>query len=107
MTPSRHDREGDFQFHEGQAITPETDHTTHNLYAQPRNVDIDNEGLSDKILATLDVAFEEDKRIITGQTRTLAFDPDFRMLPLAVDPGLTQYRAVLKLLIQQEAQSEA
>lgn len=95
-------REGALEFRGCQAVTPETDHTTHYFYAQPRNFELEDEGLSDKILGMLDAAFEEDRRIISGQTRMLAFDPDFKMMPLGVDSGLSQYRWVLNRLIQQE-----
>ena len=97
-------REDALEFRGCQAITPETDRSTHYFYAQPRNFEIDNDGLSDKVIASLDEAFEEDKRIITGQSRMLAFDPDFKMLPLGIDSGLSQYRWVLNRLIQDEAQ---
>jgi len=97
-------RDGAIEFRSCQAVTPETSRTTHYFYAQPHNFDIHDSVLTDKIHGVLDTAFEEDRRIISGQTRMLAFDPQFKMVPLGVDAALSQYRWVLDRLIKQEAQ---
>jgi phenylpropionate dioxygenase-like ring-hydroxylating dioxygenase large terminal subunit len=96
------DREGALQFRSCQAVTPETDHTTHYFFCQPHNFDIDNPATTDAIHQVLVTAFEEDRRMISGQSRMLAFDPDFPMLPIGADAALGQYRWALERLIKRE-----
>lgn len=95
-------RDGALEFRSCQALTPETDETTHYFFAQPHNFDLDNEVTTDGIHQVLMTAFEEDRHIIGGQTRMLKFDPAFPMVAIGADAGLSQYRWVLDRLIKLE-----
>ncbi|ATE61356.1 aromatic ring-hydroxylating dioxygenase subunit alpha [Thauera sinica] len=98
-------REGALQFRGCQAITPETARTTHYFFAQPHNFGIEDAEVTRKIHQVLIDAFEEDRHIISGQTRMLAFDPDFRMVPLGVDAALSHFRWVMNKRIREEAEA--
>lgn len=95
-------REGALEFRSCQAITPETDHTTHYFFAQPHNFDIDNPATTNAVHQVLVTAFEEDRRMIGGQSRMLHFDPDVPMMAIGADAALAQYRWVLERLIKLE-----
>lgn len=88
-------RIGAFETRGVQAITPETATTTHYFFAQPHPiVDARRDEVSDAIHATLLRAFEEDRRVLEAQQRTLAADPGFVPVPIAADAGLQHLRRI-------------
>jgi vanillate O-demethylase monooxygenase subunit len=99
----RGDRENALEFRHCQAVTPETDNTTHYFFAQPRNfskVDAEvNQALHKSIL----LAFEEDRAIITAQAKSLrSAPPGFAMFPCGMDAAPTQFRWLMDRALQQE-----
>ncbi len=95
-------REGAVEFRSCQALTPETEHTTHYFFAQPHNFSLDDPSVTQAVHDVVITAFNEDKRMISGQSRMLAHDPDFKMLPIGADAALAQFRWVMGKLIEQE-----
>jgi phenylpropionate dioxygenase-like ring-hydroxylating dioxygenase large terminal subunit len=88
-------RIGAFETRGVQAITPETATTTHYFFTQPHPiVDARRDEVSDAIHATLLRAFEEDRRVLEAQQRTLAADPGFVPVPIAADAGLQHLRRI-------------
>ena len=53
------------------------------------------------------VAFEEDREIITAQNRQLELDPDFTMLPLAIDSALSQFRWLVDKYVAEERKEKS
>lgn len=103
MVPRGGDREGEnIAFRGCQALTPETESSTHYFFAHPHNFLIDRPEVTAEIHAGIVHAFEEDREMITAQQRNLALDPDFRMVPLGVDAALNQFRWIVDTLIAQE-----
>ncbi|NMG65590.1 Rieske 2Fe-2S domain-containing protein [Azoarcus indigens] len=95
-------REGALEFRSCQAVTPETADSTHYFFAQPHNFSIDDPEATRRIHQVLLDAFEEDRRIISGQSRMLAHDPEVRMVPLGVDAALSHFRWVMNKRIREE-----
>jgi vanillate O-demethylase monooxygenase subunit len=95
-------REGSVQFRSCQALTPETESSTHYFFAFPHNFSIDDPSVTESLHKDVLVAFEEDRQIINGQQRVLDLDPDFKMLPLGIDAALSQFRWVMDRLIKQQ-----
>lgn len=94
------------EFRGCQAVTPETDSSTHYFFAHPHNFLIDQPEVTRGIHDGLLIAFEEDRAMITAQQRNLAMDPAFHMVPLNVDAALGQFRWVVNQAIRRE-QEEA
>ena len=95
-------RENALEFRGRQAVTPETENSTHYFFAHPHNFLIDQPEVTRAIMKNIAIAFEEDRGIITAQARNMALDPDFQMLPMAADLGLTQFRRVVQQLLDAE-----
>lgn len=85
-----------------QALTPETENSTHYFFAHAHNFLIDQPQVTEEIHQGVVTAFEEDRALIMAQQRNLALDPDFKMVPLSVDLALTQFRRVVDQLISKE-----
>lgn len=98
-------REGAVEFRSCQAITPETANTTHYFFAQPHNFSLDDPNVTRSIHQLVIAAFEEDKRMIGGQSRMLAFDPGFKMMPIGADAALSQFRWVLDKRLAREQET--
>jgi vanillate O-demethylase monooxygenase subunit len=91
------------EFRGRQAVTPETENSTHYFFAHPHNFLIDQPEVTRSIMQNIAIAFEEDRGIITAQAKNLALDPDFKMLPMAADLGLAQFRRVVQHLLELES----
>lgn len=85
-------REGALEFRGCQALTPETENSTHYFFAHPHNFAIDDPAVTESVHHNVVTAFAEDRAIISAQQRVLALDPGFKMLPLGIDAALSQFR---------------
>lgn len=98
-------REGAVQFRSCQALTPESATTTHYFFAQPHNFSLDDPAVTRSIHELVITAFNEDKAMISGQTRMLALDPSVKMLPIGADAALSQFRWVMNKRIDAEREA--
>lgn len=96
------DAPGRIAFRGCQALTPETVDSTHYFFAHCHDFGLDDPSVTAQIHQGILTAFDEDRRMIVAQQRNLALDPDFRMMPLAVDAGLQQFRHAIDRLIRAE-----
>lgn len=99
-------RKDSAQFRGCQAITPETDNSTHYFYAHPNDFVFDKETVAG-IHEMVEVAFEEDREIITAQNRQLELDPNFKMVPLAIDSALSQFRWLVDKYVAEERKEKS
>jgi vanillate O-demethylase monooxygenase subunit len=96
------------EFRGCQAITPESENSTHYFFAHPHSFLIDQPEVTHGIHDSLLIAFEEDRAMITAQQRNLDADPKFRMVPLQVDAALGHFRWVVSQRVRDElAETEA
>jgi len=100
-------REGAIEFRGCQAITPETENSTHYFFAHPHNFSIDKPEVTRSIHEAVVSAFDEDRDIITAQQKSLSLAPDFKMLPFGIDAALNQFRWAVSKRLEQEATEEA
>lgn len=96
-------REGAPQFRGCQALTPETETSTHYFFAHPHNFAIDDAAVTASIHHSVVVAFDEDRDMIMAQARSLALKPDFKMLPIKADNALGRFRFLVEQTIREEA----
>jgi phenylpropionate dioxygenase-like ring-hydroxylating dioxygenase large terminal subunit len=95
-------RERALEFRGCQALTPETESSTHYFFAHPHNFLIDRPEVTEEIHAGIVRAFEEDRLMITSQQLNIGLDPSFKMVPLSVDAALSQFRWVIDQLLKKE-----
>lgn len=92
------------EFHSCQALTPESENSTHYFFAQPHNFLIEDEEITKEIHKHVVTAFEEDRDIIHAQAKALSLDPDFKMVGLASDKALSYFRWLVAKEIEKESQ---
>ena len=96
------DMAGALQFHSCQALTPETERSTHYFFMQAHKFRLDDATVTESIFQSLCAAFEEDRQIILAQSRMLDATPHGQMNPIAADRALMQYRRLLRELVDAE-----
>lgn len=90
------------QFYSCQALTPETEKSTHYFFMQAHAFRLDDVTVTESIYQSLCTAFEEDRRIIEAQQRLIDKTPAAPMHPIAADRALAEYRRVLERLASAE-----
>jgi vanillate O-demethylase monooxygenase subunit len=98
-------RQEAIEFRGCQALTPETEGSTHYFFAHPHNFSIDRPEVTRSVHESVAKAFEEDHRIITAQQRSLALAPEFKMIPFGVDAALNHFRSIVSRALDQEARA--
>ncbi|MFJ7797111.1 Rieske 2Fe-2S domain-containing protein [Pseudomonas sp. NPDC096950] len=96
-------RENAVEFRGFQALTPESEGSTHYFFAHAHNFLIDQPQVTEAIHKGVIAAFEEDRDMIMGQQENLQLDPDFKMVPLSVDSALGQFRWLINKFLKLEA----
>ncbi len=96
-------REGAAEFHGCQALTPETENSTHYFFAHPHNFAIDRPEVTKSIHDSVVEAFMEDRAMVTAQARNLELRPDFRMTAIRADAALSQFRWIVERALEVEA----
>ncbi len=91
------------RFHSCQALTPETDRSTHYFFQESHRAEQGDAGTTRAIFDGLLTAFHEDREMIGAQWRNLALRTDRPMLPLAMDAALMLFRRQLQAAIDAEA----
>jgi phenylpropionate dioxygenase-like ring-hydroxylating dioxygenase large terminal subunit len=93
------DAEGDMrnavQLHSCQTLTPETATSTHYFFQQSHRAGEGDERIVQSIYDSLVTAFNEDRDMIGAQARNIAASPGVKMLPLAMDSALVQFRRLI------------
>lgn len=91
------------EFRGCQALTPETENSTHYFFSQPHNFSIDRPEVTQSIHDFVLRGFNEDRAIITAQHRNLDGATGFKMVPFSVDAALSQFRWVVARRLEEEA----
>ena len=100
-------RDGAVMFHGCQALTPETENSTHYFFAHPHNFAIDDPAVTRSIHQSVVDAFEEDRTMITLQANSLALRPDFKMQSIRADEALGRFRWLVAKMLKDEAAAPA
>ncbi|HEY8358546.1 MAG TPA: aromatic ring-hydroxylating dioxygenase subunit alpha [Ramlibacter sp.] len=96
------DRKGALETRSYQALTPETETSTHYFFTQAHNFEIDKPEVTQNLFKAIEIAFEEDRDMIGGQQKNLQLDPNAPMTSLTVDQALIQFRRVISTMIAAE-----
>ncbi len=96
-------RSGAAEFHGCQALTPETENSTHYFFAHPHNFAIEQPEVTASIHQSVVDAFAEDREMIMAQTQSLALKSNFKMLGIRADKALVQFRRLIDKMIRAES----
>ena len=95
-------REDAAQFFGCQAVTPETQRTSHYFFQQSHGFALDDPGVTDRLTESVLEGFLEDKDIILAQQRVLDLNPSVLMLAMRMDIALEGFRSLLENAIARE-----
>jgi phenylpropionate dioxygenase-like ring-hydroxylating dioxygenase large terminal subunit len=84
------------------AITPETETTSHYFWGQAHDFDVKNPETTNKIFEQIRTAFLEDVDVFSGQQRNLDLMPNPPQVDIAADAGAIQARRILTRLHGEE-----
>jgi vanillate O-demethylase monooxygenase subunit len=84
------------------AITPETETTTHYFWAQAHDFQPDNKEMTERIFQQIQTAFYEDVAIFQGQQRRMSQMPDAPQVDINADSGGIQGRRIVDRLYAEE-----
>jgi vanillate O-demethylase monooxygenase subunit len=87
------------------AITPETESTSHYFWANARDFDLDNGDLTKLMFDASENAFQQDKDILEAQQRCIDLDPTAPMIDVGGDVGGLSARRIVERLIADQAAS--
>ena len=89
------------------AITPETETTSHYFWGQAHNFDVKNPKTTDMIIEQISTAFLEDVAVFEAQQRNLQMIPNPPQTDINADAGVIQARRILDRLHQDEQAAAA
>ncbi len=92
-------------FRSCQALTPESDKTTHYFFMQAHSFALDDESVTESLYQSVVAAFTEDRRMIEAQQRTIDIGNAEEMVILPFDAGLVQFRRAIADLLHKESSS--
>ena len=95
------------QFFGCQAVTPETETTSHYFFQQSHGFALDDPSVTENLTRSVLAGFEEDKDIILAQQRILDLAPDAPMLAMRMDTALASFRDIMEKAIAEERAAPA
>jgi phenylpropionate dioxygenase-like ring-hydroxylating dioxygenase large terminal subunit len=85
------------------AMTPETETTTHYFYGQTHDFDVKNSKTTEMIMNQITTAFLEDQSIFEAQQKNIQLVPGAPQVDINADNGVIQARRILDRLFAEEA----
>jgi vanillate O-demethylase monooxygenase subunit len=85
-----------------QAVTPETERTSHYFFQQSHAFALDDPAVTENLANSVLAGFFEDQDIILAQQRILDLAPDAPMLAMRMDTALASFRALIEKAIEAE-----
>lgn len=85
-----------------QAVTPETQKTSHYFFQQSHGFALDDPSVTENLKTSVLAGFMEDREIIVAQQRVLDLDSDVPMLAMRMDTALASFRALVAKAISSE-----
>ena len=85
------------------ALTPETERSTHYFWSFPRNYRLDDQDLSDFFQKGVHSTFLEDQGMLEGQQRIIDAAPDAKEIDINADTAQMQFRRMVARLLAEEA----
>jgi phenylpropionate dioxygenase-like ring-hydroxylating dioxygenase large terminal subunit len=89
------------------AITPETETTSHYFWGQAHDFDVNNKALTQRIFEQIQTAFLEDVAVFTAQQRNIELHPTAPQVDINADTGVIQARRIIDRLREDERAAAA
>jgi hypothetical protein len=89
------------------AITPETETTSHYFWAQAHDFEPHNAAVTERVFEQIKTAFLEDVAVFTAQQRMISLRPDAPQVDINADAGGMQARRIVDRLYREEQQAAA
>lgn len=89
------------------AITPESETTTHYFWAQAHDFNVGNQAVTDMVFEQVKTAFLEDVAVFETQQRSITAHPDAPQVDINADSGGIQARRILDRLHHEEIEQRA
>jgi vanillate O-demethylase monooxygenase subunit len=90
------------QFFGCQAVTPETETTSHYFFQQSHGFALDDSSVTENLRQSVLAGFQEDMDIILAQQHILNLSPDAPMLAMRMDTALASFRTMIEKAIAEE-----
>jgi phenylpropionate dioxygenase-like ring-hydroxylating dioxygenase large terminal subunit len=90
------------QFFGCQAVTPETEKSSHYFFQQCHAFALDDPSVTQNLADSVRAGFLEDQDIILAQQHILDLDPDAPMLAMRMDTALASFRTLMERAIADE-----
>lgn len=87
------------------AITPETERTTHYFWAQAHDFDVNNPATTEMVFQQVKTAFLQDVAVFEAQQVSIDRAPDAPEVDIRADAGALQSRRLIAQLLRAEAQA--
>ena len=87
------------------AITPETETTSHYFWGQAHDFDVNNPETTERVFQQIKTAFQEDVAVFTAQQRSMTLNPNASQVDINADTGVIQARRVIDRLYADEQQA--
>ncbi|WP_246167282.1 aromatic ring-hydroxylating dioxygenase subunit alpha [Sphingomonas piscis] len=84
------------------AMTPETERTTHYFWGMARNFDIEDAGFTARFKAQQGQVFDEDVEVLEAQQKAIDMNPDLRLRGFSIDQGSARARQIITRLAAAE-----
>jgi len=84
------------------AVTPETESTSHYFWGQAHDWDIHNPATTDMLVEQIRTAFLEDVAVFEAQQRNMSLLPNAPQIDINADNGLIQARRILERIHREE-----
>jgi vanillate O-demethylase monooxygenase subunit len=84
------------------AMTPESETTTHYFWGMARNFDLDDAGFTARFRAQQGRVFDEDVAVLEAQQASLAANPDMKLRSYSIDEGGVRARRIIARLAAAE-----
>ena len=84
------------------AITPETETTSHYFWGQAHDFDVKNAQTTAKIFKEIETAFRQDVEVFSAQQRNMELMPNAPQIDINADQGVIQARRILTRLHAEE-----
>jgi len=98
-------RQGGIRMRNLNAITPESDTTTHYFWAQAHDFDVTNQTITDLVFEQVKTAFSEDVAIFEAQQKMIDHDPEAPTINLSQDAaGIAAFKIIDDLVAQETAE---
>jgi len=84
------------------AITPETETTSHYFWGQAHDFDVNNPEMTEKVFQQIKTAFLEDVAVFTAQQSSMDLHPNAPQVDINADSGVIQARRIIDRLRAEE-----